>query len=49
MERKILLRKRERKYLQMRRKNPSLGRNLRCHLCYPEIVVKYVKAHWKKP
>lgn len=49
MERKILLRRRERKYLQMRRKNPSLGWNLLCHLCYPEIVVKYIKAHWKKP
>lgn len=47
MNRKILQRTRERDYHVMRRKNPSFAWNVLCHLRYPEIIWKYVKAHWR--
>ena len=47
MNKRICQRNRERDYLLMRRKNPSFAWNVLCHLRYPEIIVKYIKSHYR--
>ena len=43
MRRKIRLRVRESRYINMRKKSDSLLWNVFCHIRYPEIIVKYLR------